>query len=102
MAKRTANLLRMLLLLQQSRTDPLKTHVPSRLIAPHITKLPLPEDYALQELRQLTRAHMIEMTSWPLDWLILWTCLFLPREEADREGLSPCDIMNDIADSVRM
>ena len=64
MAKRTANLLRMLLLLQQSQTVGMKTGLSSRVLAPHITKLPLPEDYALQELRDLTRAHMIEMTSW--------------------------------------
>lgn len=37
--------------------------VPSaRTLAPLIAQLPLPEDYALQELRQLTRSHLLEIS----------------------------------------
>ncbi|XP_071485377.1 nuclear pore complex protein Nup98-Nup96-like [Diadema antillarum] len=72
MAKRTANMMRAVLTLQQeslasaagspptSGSNPL---IPSRLLAPHVTKLPLPEDYSLQELRQLTRSYMQELTA---------------------------------------
>ena len=48
-------------------SSPTRDHtpmIPSRLLAPHVTKLPLPEDYSLQELRQLTRSYMQELTAW--------------------------------------
>merc|ERR1712002_1260560 len=63
MAKRTANLLRTLLMLK-TEGHQIKTskHVATKLLAPHVTKLPMPEDYALQELRELTRSYMLEMT----------------------------------------
>ncbi|XP_006825402.1 nuclear pore complex protein Nup98-Nup96-like [Saccoglossus kowalevskii] len=64
MAKKTANLMKTVLILQQQSLNPeLEPIIPSRLLAPHIGNLPMPEDYALQELRQLTRSYMIEMTS---------------------------------------
>ena len=34
---------------------------PSRLLAQHLSLLPLPEDYALRELRTLTRSYMMEI-----------------------------------------
>ena len=34
----------------------------SRLLAPHLSKLPMPEDYALMELKDLTRSYMLEVT----------------------------------------
>lgn len=64
MAKRTANLLRTLLMLKKgSQHSHHKTHAPPKLLAPQLAKLPMPEDYALQELRDLTRSYMLEMTS---------------------------------------
>ena len=35
----------------------------ARTLAPLVTLLPLPEDYLLQELRQLTRTHLAEITT---------------------------------------
>ena len=34
-----------------------------RLLAPNIGKLPMPEDYYLQELRELTRNYMLEISA---------------------------------------
>ncbi|XP_033744102.1 nuclear pore complex protein Nup98-Nup96-like [Pecten maximus] len=58
MSKKCAYLLRTLLTLQGQDGD----HLPSRLLAPHISRLPMPEDYCLQELRELVRSHIIETT----------------------------------------
>ncbi|XP_041462451.1 nuclear pore complex protein Nup98-Nup96-like isoform X3 [Lytechinus variegatus] len=72
MAKRTANMMKAVLTLQQeslanaagsSPTRQPNPLIPSRLLAPHVTKLPLPEDYSLQELRQLTRSYTQELTA---------------------------------------
>lgn len=57
MAKKAANLLRAVLSLGSG-----KTTIPSRLLAPHINRLPLPEDYGIQELRALTQSYFLEMT----------------------------------------
>ncbi|KAL5011966.1 hypothetical protein ScPMuIL_010517 [Solemya velum] len=58
MAKKCANLLRTLHSLQSDgNKKPL-----TRWLAPHIPKLPMPEDYCLQELKNLTRSYMLEMT----------------------------------------
>lgn len=57
MAKKTANLLRVVLSLGSGMTT-----VPSRLLAPHFNKLPLPEDCGVQELRALTQSYFLEMT----------------------------------------
>ncbi|XP_078258062.1 LOW QUALITY PROTEIN: nuclear pore complex protein Nup98-Nup96 [Rhinoraja longicauda] len=55
MAKQLANTLRTVLLLQQGESGPGgRARLPLRLLAPCIRRLPLPEDYALQELRGLT------------------------------------------------
>ncbi|XP_052555225.1 nuclear pore complex protein Nup98-Nup96 isoform X2 [Tympanuchus pallidicinctus] len=67
MAKRIANLLRVVLSLQHS-PEPLadggpELHlVPLRLLAPHVGRLPMPEDYALEELRGLTQSYLRELT----------------------------------------
>ncbi|OWF51062.1 Nuclear pore complex protein Nup98-Nup96 [Mizuhopecten yessoensis] len=54
MSKKCAYLLRTLLTLQGQVGD----HLPSRLLAPHISRLPMPEDYCLQELRELSRLQI--------------------------------------------
>ncbi|NWX20069.1 NUP98 protein, partial [Aegotheles bennettii] len=61
MAKRLANLLRVVLSLQQA-PEPDLQRVPLRLLAPHIGRLPMPEDYALEELRSLTQSYLRELT----------------------------------------
>ncbi|XP_053164847.1 nuclear pore complex protein Nup98-Nup96 isoform X2 [Hemicordylus capensis] len=67
MAKRIANLLRVVLSLQHppdsaSNSTPDVQRVPLRLLAPHIGRLPMPEDYALEELRSLTQSYLRELT----------------------------------------
>ncbi|NWS76773.1 NUP98 protein, partial [Crotophaga sulcirostris] len=67
MAKRIANLLRVVLSLQHtpeplSDSTPDVQRVPLRLLAPHIGRLPMPEDYALEELRSLTQSYLQELT----------------------------------------
>ncbi|NXX51457.1 NUP98 protein, partial [Tricholaema leucomelas] len=69
MAKRIANLLRVVLSLQQLPEAPPEPpaelqRVPLRLLAPHLGRLPMPEDYALEELRSLTQAYLRELTLW--------------------------------------
>ncbi|TRY98366.1 hypothetical protein DNTS_021791 [Danionella cerebrum] len=61
MAKRVANILRVVLSLQQGGegTPDLK-HIPLCQLAPHIGRLPMPEDYALEELRSLTQSYLQE------------------------------------------
>ncbi|XP_014445902.1 nuclear pore complex protein Nup98-Nup96 isoform X6 [Tupaia chinensis] len=66
MAKRVANLLRVVLSLQHtpdatSDSAPDPHRVPLRLLAPHIGRLPMPEDYALEELRSLTQSYLQEL-----------------------------------------
>uniref|UniRef100_A0A803YGZ8 Nuclear pore complex protein Nup98-Nup96 n=1 Tax=Meleagris gallopavo TaxID=9103 RepID=A0A803YGZ8_MELGA len=64
---RIANLLRVVLSLQHS-PEPLADgspelhRVPLRLLAPHVGRLPMPEDYALEELRGLTQSYLRELT----------------------------------------
>lgn len=67
MAKRIANLLRLVFSLQHppdSAPDsaPDVQRVPLCLLAPHIGRLPMPEDYALEELRGLTQSYLQELT----------------------------------------
>ncbi|XP_021239754.1 nuclear pore complex protein Nup98-Nup96 isoform X2 [Numida meleagris] len=67
MAKRIANLLRVVLSLQHgpeppSAASPELQRVPLRLLAPHVGRLPMPEDYALEELRGLTQSYLRELT----------------------------------------
>ncbi|XP_058271327.1 nuclear pore complex protein Nup98-Nup96 isoform X2 [Hemibagrus wyckioides] len=61
MAKRLANILRVVLSLQhggEGTPDP--RHIPLCHLAPHIGRLPMPEDYALEELRSLTQSYLRE------------------------------------------
>lgn len=64
MAKKTANLLKVVISLQTGtadmdcRTAPL----PTRILASHISNLPLPEDYFMQELQALTHSYALEVT----------------------------------------
>ncbi|KAM8975297.1 nuclear pore complex protein Nup98-Nup96 isoform 2-T2 [Pelodytes ibericus] len=65
MAKSVANILRVVLRLQQSpesddSSDLLR--VPLGELAPHTGRLPMPEDYALEELRGLTQSYLRELT----------------------------------------
>ncbi|KAM3934269.1 nuclear pore complex protein Nup98-Nup96 [Leptodactylus fuscus] len=64
MAKRVANILRVVLRLQHSpeSDDSDLQRVPLRLLAPHIGRLPMPEDYALEELHSLTQSYLRELT----------------------------------------
>ncbi|XP_014858981.1 PREDICTED: nuclear pore complex protein Nup98-Nup96 [Poecilia mexicana] len=61
MAKRVANILRAVLSLQQGdgAADPLS--IPLAQLAPHISRLPMPEDYALEELRGLTQSYLRQL-----------------------------------------
>ncbi|XP_078078802.1 nuclear pore complex protein Nup98-Nup96 isoform X2 [Mustelus asterias] len=70
MAKQIANMLRTVLGLQHSAESPgdrapSLQHVPLRLLAPYIRKLPMPEDYALEELRSLTQTYLRELVVSP-------------------------------------
>nr|DBA32194.1 TPA: hypothetical protein GDO54_000004 [Pyxicephalus adspersus] len=65
MAKRVANILRVVLRLQHSPESEDSSdlqRVPLRLLAPHIGRLPMPEDYAMEELRSLTQSYLRELT----------------------------------------
>ncbi|XP_004391777.1 PREDICTED: nuclear pore complex protein Nup98-Nup96 isoform X3 [Odobenus rosmarus divergens] len=67
MAKRAANLLRVVWSLQRapettSDSTPDLQRVPLGLLAPHVGQLPMPEDYALEELRGLTQSYLRELT----------------------------------------
>lgn len=57
MAKQVSNVMKSLYTMQNPDEAP-----PARLLAPLIGQLPMPEDYALQELKQLTRTHLMELT----------------------------------------
>ena len=58
-AKKVAHLMRAILSLETGEREP--GAGPSRILAQHLSQLPLPEDYALQELRTLTRNYMMEI-----------------------------------------
>lgn len=61
MAKRVANILRVVLSLQQGgEGTPDPRHIPLCQLALHIGRLPMPEDYALEELRSLTQSYLQE------------------------------------------
>ncbi|KAG1655395.1 Nuclear pore complex protein Nup98-Nup96 [Nymphon striatum] len=57
MSKKTANLLKTVLSLQNDGMP-----VSTSILQPHIENLPMPEDYALQELQNLNRLYMLEIT----------------------------------------
>uniref|UniRef100_A0A674BMY5 Nuclear pore complex protein Nup98-Nup96 n=1 Tax=Salmo trutta TaxID=8032 RepID=A0A674BMY5_SALTR len=58
MAKRVANILRVVLSLQQGGEG---GEIPLSQLAPHIGRLPMPEDYALEELRSLTQSYLRQL-----------------------------------------
>ncbi|XP_053703664.1 nuclear pore complex protein Nup98-Nup96 isoform X4 [Synchiropus splendidus] len=61
MAKRVSNILRVVLSLQQGDSAPKALDVPLVQLAPHISRLPMPEDYTLEELRGLTQAYLRQL-----------------------------------------
>ncbi|KAM9846701.1 nuclear pore complex protein Nup98-Nup96 isoform 2-T2 [Aulostomus maculatus] len=61
MAKRVANILRVVLCLQQGDTVSDSLSIPLAQLAPHITRLPMPEDYTLEELRGLTQSYLRQL-----------------------------------------
>lgn len=58
MAKRISNILRVVLSLQQGDAASDSLGVPLAQLALHVTRLPMPEDYALEELRGLTQMYL--------------------------------------------
>lgn len=61
MAKRVANILRVVLSLQQGDATSDSLSIPLTQLAPHITRLPMPEDYTLEELRGLTQQYLRQL-----------------------------------------
>jgi len=63
MAKRVANILRVVLSLQQAGEGGAESllHLPLAQLAPHVTRLPMPEDYTLEELRGLTQSYLRQL-----------------------------------------
>ncbi|XP_071361953.1 nuclear pore complex protein Nup98-Nup96 isoform X2 [Trachinotus anak] len=61
MAKRVANILRVVLSLQQGDVASDSLSIPLAQLAPHITRLPMPEDYTLEELRGLTQSYLRQL-----------------------------------------
>uniref|UniRef100_A0A8C6U9S7 Nuclear pore complex protein Nup98-Nup96 n=1 Tax=Neogobius melanostomus TaxID=47308 RepID=A0A8C6U9S7_9GOBI len=59
MAKRLANILRVVVSLQLG--DQSTGAVPLARVAPHISRLPMPEDYTLEELRGLTQSYLRQL-----------------------------------------
>ncbi|XP_069395495.1 nuclear pore complex protein Nup98-Nup96 isoform X5 [Paralichthys olivaceus] len=61
MAKRVSNILRVVLSLQQGDGASDSLSIPLAQLAPHITRLPMPEDYTLEELRGLTQSYLRQL-----------------------------------------
>ncbi|KAM7397467.1 hypothetical protein PAMA_005657 [Pampus argenteus] len=61
MATRVANILRVVLRLQQGDAASDSLSIPLAQLAPHITRLPMPEDYTLEELRGLTQSYLRQL-----------------------------------------
>lgn len=61
MAKRVANILRAVLSLQQGDAGAHPPGIPLAQLAPHIGRLPMPEDYTLEELRGLTQSYLQQL-----------------------------------------
>lgn len=61
MAKRVANILRAVLSLQQGDSATHPPGIPLTQLAPHIGRLPMPEDYTLEELRGLTQSYLQQL-----------------------------------------
>ncbi|XP_029029419.1 nuclear pore complex protein Nup98-Nup96 isoform X2 [Betta splendens] len=61
MAKRISNILRVVLSLQQGEAASHSLGIPLAQLASHITRLPMPEDYTLEELRGLTQSYLRQL-----------------------------------------
>ncbi|KAJ3589071.1 hypothetical protein NHX12_009919 [Muraenolepis orangiensis] len=63
MAKRVANILRVVLSLQEAGEGGAESvlHPSLAQLVPHITRLPMPEDYTLEELRSLTQSYLKQL-----------------------------------------
>ncbi|KAF7206744.1 nuclear pore complex protein Nup98-Nup96 isoform X2 [Nothobranchius furzeri] len=61
MAKRVANILRVVLSLQQGDVAANSLSIPLAQLAPHVGRLPMPEDYTLEELRGLTQSYLRQL-----------------------------------------
>lgn len=61
MAKRVANILRVVLKLQQGDAASDSHNMPLNQLAQNITRLPMPEDYTLEELRGLTQSYLRQL-----------------------------------------
>lgn len=61
MAKRVANILRVVLSLQQGDAASDSLSIPLAQLVPHVTRLPMPEDYTLEELRGLTQSYLRQL-----------------------------------------
>lgn len=68
-AKRVSNILRVVLSLQQGDAASDSLSIPLAQLAPHITRLPMPEDYSLEELRGLTQSYLRQLivSQWERD-----------------------------------
>ena len=60
-AKKVAHLIRAILELEAGILPPSAVGSQSKILAEYLTQLPLPEDYDLQELRNLSRMYMLEL-----------------------------------------
>jgi len=63
MAKMCANFLKIVIKELTHVTDEGEAVLPTHVIAPQVTRLPMPEDCALAELRQLTPSYISEITA---------------------------------------
>ncbi|XP_057677624.1 nuclear pore complex protein Nup98-Nup96 isoform X2 [Corythoichthys intestinalis] len=59
MAKCVANILRVVLSLQRDASTPSSVPPPLSQLAPHVTRLPMPEDYGMEELRGLAMSYLL-------------------------------------------
>jgi len=63
MAKMCANFLKIVMRELTDVTDEGEARLPTHILAPHVTRLPMPEDCALAELRQLIPNYITEITA---------------------------------------
>ncbi|KAG7224710.1 hypothetical protein INR49_030040 [Caranx melampygus] len=83
MAKRVANILRVVLSLQQGDAASDSLSIPLAQLAPHITRLPMPEDYTLEELRGLTQSYLRQLIRFISSSGFSGAKHFLPDEHSD-------------------
>jgi len=63
MAKMCANFLKIVMNELADLTDESESVLPTHVLVPHVTKLPMPEDCTLGELRQLIPSYITEITA---------------------------------------